>query len=567
MAQSAPVRAKIPTKNPQPSRAGVTRPAATAARPRRTGRSAFAAGTGRAVTRGDGRVVVEVEGGITVYPARRAGDRWRAVWYEGGRRRQCEAVAEDKLAAKLARVAERLQADAPGLERPGADLIAWYLSPDRHPAGRPWSRKHADTQRRLCERFIAPVIAAVCCQDIRVADMQRIVNAAPTAGEGARLRRCLSAMVTAGIAAGYLTSPRLKEVHWQAAGRAAPGPQVAIAGESALFVDPAEIPADHDVARLGQALARGRRGDLAELMANTAAYTGLRQGELFALTAGQVAPAARVITVDRKVVEVAGTLYLEAPKGRKRRSTIYPARTPAGYPLADAIAARIQAGPGRAGRRRQPARADVPLPPRHLVAVLQLRPPRPGPRLPGRRLARPRRHRRLDLAQPAARVLHHRPVRLAPRTRRRLLHGRPRHRPRHPRHVRRRHRRHPGPRPHRHPIAPCRPLLRKVTVPGYRGRTGRAKRRLRIFGQGGQMRPRLRAYLSVRVAWPVGLPGQGFRTGHCARCGRARQVRRRFAVVSSRSSDAAQSGRCVAACREWPRMARQKTANKPGGRV
>ena len=73
--------------------------------------------------------------------------------------------------------------------------------------------------------------------------MQQIVNSAPTAGEGARLHRCLSAMVTAGIAAGYLTSPRLKEVHWQAAGRAAPGPQVSIAGESAQFVDPAEIPA------------------------------------------------------------------------------------------------------------------------------------------------------------------------------------------------------------------------------------------------------------------------------------------------------------------------------------
>ena len=41
-------------------------------------------------------------------------------------------------------------------------------------------------------------------------------------------------------------------------------------------------------------------------------------------------------------VEVAGTLYLEAPKGRKRRSTIYPARTPAGYPLADKLAARAE---------------------------------------------------------------------------------------------------------------------------------------------------------------------------------------------------------------------------------
>jgi integrase len=289
-----------------------------------------------------GRFVIELEWGVTVYPARREGDRWRAVWYEGGRRRQCEAVAEDKLAAKLAKVTERLGADAPDMERPGADLIAWYLSPDRHPAGRPWSRRHADTQRRLCARFVAPVIGAVPCQDIRVPDMQKIVNAAPTAGEGARLGRCLSAMVTAGIAAGYLASPRLREVHWQAAGRAAPGPQVSVAGESAQFVDPAEIPDGADVARLGQGLARGRYGDLGELMANTAAYTGLRQGELFALTIDQVAAAARVITVDRKVVEVSGKLFLEAPKGRKRRSAIYPVRTPQGYPLAEQIAARLQ---------------------------------------------------------------------------------------------------------------------------------------------------------------------------------------------------------------------------------
>ncbi len=291
---------------------------------------------------GYGRVVVELECGITVYPARRAGDRWRAVWYENGQRRQCGAAAEDKLAAKLVKVTERLAAEAPDMERPGADLIAWYLCADRLPAGRRWSRKHADTQRRLCARFVAPVIGAVRCQDIRVADMQNIVNSAPTAGEGDRLRRCLSAMVTAGIAAGYLVNPRLKDVHWQAAGRPAPGPPVSIAGESAQFVDPAEIPAGADVARLGQALTRGRRGDLHELMASTAAYTGLRQGELFALTVDQVAAAARVITVDRKVVEVSGKLYVEAPKGRKRRSTIYPVRTPDGYPLADKIAARIE---------------------------------------------------------------------------------------------------------------------------------------------------------------------------------------------------------------------------------
>ena len=41
-----------------------------------------------------GRVVVEVAGGVTVYPARFEGDRWRAVWHEGGRRHQCQASTE-----------------------------------------------------------------------------------------------------------------------------------------------------------------------------------------------------------------------------------------------------------------------------------------------------------------------------------------------------------------------------------------------------------------------------------------------------------------------------------------
>ena len=247
-------------------------------------------------------------------------------------RRQCEAATEDRLAARLEKVTERLMADAPNLERPGADLIAWYLSPARHPAGRPWSAKHADTQRRLCERFVAPVIAAITCQDIKVADMQRAVNAAPTAGEGARLHRCLSAMVTAGITGGYLTNPRLREVHWQAGDRPAPGPQVSMQGEAAQFVDPSEIPAAADVARLGRALAAGRRGDLHELMACTAAYTGLRQGELFALTTGQIDPAARVIDVDRKVIEVGGNAAHRGAQGPQAPQDHLPRPHPAGLP-------------------------------------------------------------------------------------------------------------------------------------------------------------------------------------------------------------------------------------------
>jgi integrase len=265
--------------------------------------------------------------------------RWRAVWHEGGRRRQCESVTEAGLAARLEKVTERLVADAPGMERPGTDLIAFYLSPDRHPAGREWSRKHADTQRRLCARYLAPVIGSLARQDVTAGDMQAVVNAAPTAKEGARVQRCLSALVGAGITGGYLVNPRLKQVHWQADGRPVLEPAATIAGESALFVDPAAIPAPSDVTGLGCALAA--LGESYELMASFAAYTGLRWGELAALTVDQVDQDTRVVSVDRKVIEIGGKLYLELPKGRKRRRTIYPRVTPAGYPLAQMVAARL----------------------------------------------------------------------------------------------------------------------------------------------------------------------------------------------------------------------------------
>ena len=288
------------------------------------------------------RPVIELEYGITVYPARCDGDRWRAVWYENGQRQQCESTKEAKLAAELEKVTERLEADAPNMKRTGADLIRHYLDPDRMPVERRWSRKHTYTQRRLCERFAAPVIAAMTCQDIKTLHTQQVVNAAPTAGEGARVAQMLSALVTAGIERGYLTNPRLSKVHWQAADRPLPATRMSMAGESVLWVDPAEIPADDDIMRLGRALAAGWHGERDELMANTAAYSGLRWGELAALTVGQVDADARAIVVDRKVIEVAGHLHIEAPKGRKYRKTIYPRVTPGGYLLAERLAARIE---------------------------------------------------------------------------------------------------------------------------------------------------------------------------------------------------------------------------------
>ena len=81
MALSVPSQSKIPTKTPQLAGAGAAPPAPARARARRsTARgSARVSGETREATRGDDRVVVEVAGGVTVYPARGVGDRWRAV--------------------------------------------------------------------------------------------------------------------------------------------------------------------------------------------------------------------------------------------------------------------------------------------------------------------------------------------------------------------------------------------------------------------------------------------------------------------------------------------------------
>jgi hypothetical protein len=113
------------------------------------------------------------------------------------------------------------------MTRPGADLIAHYLDPDRLPVHERWSRKHTHTQARLCDRFAAPVIGVIACQDIKTGHMQRIVNSAPTPGEGTRVRRMISAMVSAGLDGGYLANPRLAKVHWQAGDRQLPAPKPA----------------------------------------------------------------------------------------------------------------------------------------------------------------------------------------------------------------------------------------------------------------------------------------------------------------------------------------------------
>ena len=90
--------------------------------------------------------------------------------------------------------------------------------------------------------------------------MQQIVNAAHTPGEGARVQGDDLRPGQRGLAGGYLANPRLAKVHWQAGDRALPAPQVTVAGESVLWVDPAEIPPMTTSAGLAGRWPRGGTG-------------------------------------------------------------------------------------------------------------------------------------------------------------------------------------------------------------------------------------------------------------------------------------------------------------------
>jgi len=207
MAQSAPARTKINTKVTQPAPGRSSRRLAGRPGPGRPPRGPRVSGEARDSVRQSARPVIELDFGILVYPPETDGEPWRAVFTENGQRKYRQGATEAKLAEKLEKVKERLQAAAANMERPGADLIRHYLDPDRLPAGDRWSRKHAHTQRR---RTSAPDRSGDLLPSARTAastppQWPPTAPASSTASRSpsASSRRCSARPPAAGRAAGW----------------------------------------------------------------------------------------------------------------------------------------------------------------------------------------------------------------------------------------------------------------------------------------------------------------------------------------------------------------------------
>jgi integrase len=287
------------------------------------------------------REVLEFDCGVSAYEPATAGGYWRLRWVEASRRRDTTAKTREEAIAKATELVERLAAGTPTnlASAKGSVLIARYLDPARHPArGRAWSERHREEQVAYCARFVTPVIAEVAVRNLTRAHFQAIVDRAPTASVAAHLRRCLSALVACGLDEGLLLVRQdvLRGVRWHPPAEL-DEPEL----ERGRAVEEADIPTATAVHDLARAAAECSGVWWRELEILLVAYSGLRWGEHAALTADRVDPVRRRIVVDRQVVETRHALKLGPPKSRRRRTTMYPARTPAGADLVGMVERRL----------------------------------------------------------------------------------------------------------------------------------------------------------------------------------------------------------------------------------
>lgn len=307
-----------------------------------------------------GREVLEFACGVRAYAPGDPGGRWRLRWPEAGRQRDTTARSREEAIAKAEGLVERLGRGTPtDLARAtGADLVAHYLDPGRRPPRTDeWSERHRGEQQRYCDLYVTPTIGHMACAALTPADFQRVLDRANTPSVAKHLHRCITALVNAGLEEGLLLARQdvLRGVRPNRDGQPGRHSRRTIdvddlddlgddldTDDDDHAITEAEIP-PHDIVHALAAATAERRGEWwRELEILLTAYSGMRWGEHAALRANRAHPDHRRLTIDRQLIETTGgKLKLSLPKNRRRRATVYPARTPLGVDLATLVARRV----------------------------------------------------------------------------------------------------------------------------------------------------------------------------------------------------------------------------------
>ncbi|MEA3076144.1 MAG: hypothetical protein QOF60_1052, partial [Actinomycetota bacterium] len=241
----------------------------------------------------------------------------------------------------------------------GADLVAHYLDPERTPPRTDeWSERHRGEQKRYCDLYVNPTIGHITCAALTPADFQRILDQASSPSVAKHLRSTITALVHAGLENGLILARQdvlrgVRPKHADQPGGGARRVRRSIDVDELddlgddldtddHAITQAEIP-PHDIVHALAAATASRRGEWwRELEILLTAYSGMRWGEHAALRANRVHADHRRLTIDRQLIEtIDGKLKLSLPKNRRRRTTVYPAYTPAGVDLASLVQRRL----------------------------------------------------------------------------------------------------------------------------------------------------------------------------------------------------------------------------------
>lgn len=299
----------------------------------------------------------EVDGyPVRVNPPKGTRSTWRVLFYAPDRREYSGGATIDTLYAAVVDAVERSQRELrPQAHRTLSEAREDYL--DQHYAGG-WDRRTRRDRRNDLNGLVA-VCGALPCSDLELAHLREGIQKASTHGRGAFLIKRYRHFLAWGTRHDYFTREQLAAVdtlEWRAPAGYRKAPtrrqQAQSAGTDRAGTSRGFVPAH------GQVTDWARRAAVydahGEALIHVDAVTGLRFGELMALTADAAVVAkglgnlvdleAGLLHIDWQVSECQGRT-VELPKADRQRSVVIPRteKTPTGFDVRGWLARRTPA--------------------------------------------------------------------------------------------------------------------------------------------------------------------------------------------------------------------------------
>jgi integrase len=290
-----------------------------------------------------------VDGSIKIYAPTAIsgkGSYFRIVYPTPHGSKDTTAKSEPSAKALAGQIARRLKREGGDrFQLSGNDFIDAYLNPiTREVSGRSWGLKHAYAQKSLLNLYVRPVIGELNCSEINNAVIKKIIKSAKTVSIGEHLSSSLHGLINWGHLENWTTErpEELLKGLTNTVNQIKGLKKSVESGENHLFINSNEIPSHSDVDKLAKAAAEVSGIWWYELLFNLAAYSGMRLGEIIDLDITQINSESKTIRIENQCLEVSGKKSRTTPKLNKARTTVYPTKTPAGYPLAAQVKRRVK---------------------------------------------------------------------------------------------------------------------------------------------------------------------------------------------------------------------------------